>query len=357
METNDAYEIFLSLEDINDGGFSKETKAGFDADREAMKAAREDNEAIESQYADEPEEDSEPEQDDYDFSFLDENKPIWEDEQEEEIVDEHETENEVEPDSEEIDSGEYDGTEEGDYDYSVDEDTTLNLPDGRIMSIGEIQQRVLDNEAFNAREEAFNQRVANFEQEYEAAKVTLEVAELECDKVIGNYDSWDWDELFNEDPVTYASERRYYDSMVKRKNQLIKEQAANRAKVEQAKQEEFKRKSMACVDTLRGAIPGWNDSLYEKLMNYAVTEYDEDPDEVLTWNNPSEFIRLYKLYKYEKGVEKAKAGIKGAKKGGKFLSSNGARVQASKNAQREKLARDFEKGKLSNADVFNFLVD
>lgn len=356
MENNDAYEIFLSLEDINDTGFSKETVDKFEADRSALKADKAEREAIESQYADEPTTENEIEDDEgFDFSLLDENNPVWEDEVEpEQTEDDNTDEND---DSDEVNSGEYDETEEGDYDYSVDEDTTLNLPDGRIMSIGEIQQRVLDNEAFNAREEAFKQRVANFEQEYEAAKNTLEVAELECAKVISEYDTWDWEELYREDPVTFASEKRYYDSMVKRQNALIKEQSIIRTKQEQAQQAEFARKSKACVDTLRAAIPNWNDNLYETLMNYAVTEYNEDPDEVLKWNNPSEFIRLYKLYKFEKGVEKAKAGIKGAKKGGKFLSSNGARAQASKAAQQEKAARLFAQGKMSNQDAFSFLED
>ncbi|MCX8289111.1 hypothetical protein [Enterobacter pseudoroggenkampii] len=349
---NDAYDFFLSLEDVNGTGFEADTKALIESEREA-RAAEKANSIVEDDDSDvEAVEDYETP----DWDFLEENPGAFDDgdapEQEEESQAEEVAET---ADNDHIDDSDIDDGD--DYDYSVDEDTTLNLPDGRIMSIGELQAKALSDDAYKAREEEFNQRVSNFEAQYQAAKDTLEVAELECDKVLNQYNSWDWDELYENNPVQFAEEKRYYDKMIKRKNMLIQEQAKIKAQQEQAQHEAFSAQSRACVQVLKASIPEWTDQLYESLMQYAVTEYNEDPEDVLKWNKPNDFIRLYKLYKYEKGVQKAKASLKGAKKGGKFLSSNGNRSKVTDEAKLNKIASDFNKGKLSNSDVFSFLQD
>lgn len=359
MDTND-FEMFLQLDDVNDTGFSKETKQAIQSDLQRVQADREQAESYVSQFDEESEADDVPQEEITDWSFLEEDgNPLFEDEQKEETIEE----NDAEDESEEVTSGDYDDTEdesEGDYDYSVDEDTTLNLPDGRVMSIGELQKKALYGEELEQRESQLNERITNFNQQYEAAKDTIEIAELEADRIIASYTDEYLEDLYNNDRAAYADEVRYLERMKARKTSLLAEQAKIKAKQEEIKAQEFQKQSDACVEVLNKVIPGgWNNNIYEQLLNYAVTEYDEDPEEVLKWNKPSEFIRLYKLYKYEKGINKATASLKGAKKGGKFISSNGkaANTSATKNAKAEKMGHLFSQGKASTSDVFAFLED
>lgn len=350
-DTNDAYEIFLSLDDVNDVGFSKETKEALNAEHEAIKAEREEAKA-DSWESELDDSNDEVEQYEFDESLYedDDGNPIFEDI---EVVDE-----EVSPE-EEITTSE-DGDEEYGDDggiYDVDEDTTLTLPDGRVMSIGELQQKALEGEALEERERQIKQKVKDFESRYEAAKDTLSIAQLEADRLIDSYAGYDWDAYYEEDPVNFAADKRYYDKLVKRKADLINQQAKIKSQQEAEKEEAFKRESLACVQILKHVIPNWNDKLYENLMNFAVTHYGADPEEILTWNKPVQFMMLHDGYVKHNGIQKAKASLKGAKKGGKFLSSNGNQTKASKEAQQEKAARLFAAGKISNQDAFAFLTD
>lgn len=352
MDTLD-FEQFLQLEDVNDTGFSKETNQRMQADLAAIKAEKEATPIFEDE---ETASDVEDDGSEFDFSFLDEDNPVWEDEIEEAAEPDNEEDHE-ESDSVEVDSGDSDNTEEDDYDYSVDEDTTLNLPDGRVMTIGDLQKYALQGEELERRENELAQRITNFNLEYEAAKDLLEVSQLEADQIINSYTEDYLEKLYNEDRAAYADEVRYLDRLKARKQTILNQQAANRAKQEAIKAEEFKRKSEACVTILKETIPGWGNKMYEDLMNFAVTEYHEDPEEVLKWNNPSEFIRLYELMKYKKGYSKASSSLKGAKKSGKSISSGGTPANASKQALREKAERLYSQNKLSNEDAFAFLID
>lgn len=356
MSDNTDFEMFLQLEDVQGTGLSKATQASIESDLNAIKAERVEAENYESQFNDDIDISDNIEQEDaVDWSFLEDGVKF-----EDEINEPDETpevEEQDDEDSEEVDSGDYDDSEENVGDVEVDEETTLDLPDGRVMTVGTLQKLALQGEALEQREQAINQRIEQFNAEYEAAKDTLEVSQLEVDNILQSYTEEYLEDLYNNDPVAYAEQVRYIDKMKARKQSILNSQARIKAQQEAAQDAKFKQEADACVATLKQVIPTWNDTLYEKLMNFAVNEYHENPDDVLKWNKPSDFIRLYELYNFKQGKAKAATTLKGVKKGGKFLSSGGARVQASKEAERDKAARMLNQGKMSPQEAFAFLED
>ncbi|MFW3388175.1 UNVERIFIED_CONTAM: hypothetical protein RF648_19495, partial [Kocuria sp. CPCC 205274] len=195
----DDFEFFLQLDDLK-GAKADDAKAQL----ESYKADKAEKEA----YAiDVPESEHLAPMDGPDFSFLDPDNPIFEDEQgwvdpEEEETEEVEPE-EVEESTEDVEETEDEPTEpeldedgnpieyeEGEA-YDVDFDTVITLPDGRDMTIEELSNGYLAGSDLTERESKFQETLSQFEERVAGMKDILQLSELEADRVISDYQGFD----------------------------------------------------------------------------------------------------------------------------------------------------------------------
>lgn len=349
----DDFEFFLQLDDLK-GSAADEAKANLEAYR-TEKASRTEHEAP-----------AEIEQEEVvDFSFLDDNAVFededgWVDPEAEEVEEETEAPEEVE-ETEEVEEVEpeldEDGNpieyEEGDA-YDVDFDTVITLPDGRDMTIEELSNGYLAGSELSERETHFQETLAQFEERVAGMKDILQLSELEADRVINDYQGFDWDKLAIEDPQAYVENKRFLERYQARKQELIN---AQQRLVEEAKakeEEAFRAKSVECVQILKQAIPNWNDALYEQLMQYAI-DNGANEDEMLRENRPEFFKVLYKAYQFDTGKAKVMAKIKrpGAPK---KVVKPGVKVVG--DPDKRKVAEErYAKGQMSQEEAFAFLED
>lgn len=347
----DEFEQFLMLEDVNGFGDSSTIKEMVNEGKQQVANAKAEQLSFDD-YG-EPEELEQFETPDWSFLEEDSN-PQFEDDTDDEPVESEESDaiSEEGEDSEATVDDEYNEYPDT---YDVGLETTIALPDGRVMTIEELQNGYQADVDYRAREEAFNQRVAAFEAERLASQDLFPVYQLETDEILNSYDGWDWDRLGDEDPQTYAIEKRNYDRMLKRKQWLIDTAAQQKLQREAAERQAFLNESMATVDVLKAKIPGWGDPLYEELMNHAITAYGVSEEEVLKWNKPHQFLMTYNDYMRTKGKQRASVTINNGRKskgvynrpGGKAISTD----------DRALIAAKYNAGKLSQEEAFKFLED
>ncbi|EJY3122530.1 hypothetical protein OGA32_000112 [Salmonella enterica] len=346
----DDFEFFLALEDVNPNALNQSTREALEREREAYSTSKQDDDAYDFDEPDSPEDYENP-----DWSFLEDGNSFEDDiedsqEQEEEEVDPQEQSNEGEIEYQEYDENTPDA-------FDVGYETLLNLPDGRTMSIEELQAKALADDAFKAREEQLAQREEDFNARYESALQTIEVAQLETDNILDSYATWDWDYIAETDPSLFAAERRYYDKMLKRRNDLLTQAAQAKQAKEIQEKENFINQSKACVEVLKVKIPEWSQKLYETLMEHAINEFDVDPEEVLKWNKPHQFLMVYRDYKRTKGKTMANVSLKNAKRStARHISSNGGTPNKSY-VDRQAIAAKYAAGKMSQEEAFKFLED
>ncbi|MCS5737389.1 hypothetical protein, partial [Herbiconiux daphne] len=140
-------------------------------------------------------------------------------------------------------------------------------------------------------------------------KDILQLSELEADRVISDYQGFDWDKLAAEDPQAYVENKRFLERYQARKQELINAQQRLVAEAKAKEDEAFRAKSIECVQILKQAIPNWNDALYEQLLQYAI-DSGANEDEMLKENRPEFFKVLYKAYQFDTGKAKVMAKIK-----------------------------------------------
>lgn len=136
------------------------------------------------------------------------------------------------------------------------------------------------------------------------------------DTVIGSIDTElknaNWSELAANDPATYVrldNRRKEIDRVLgeiqSKQQAILKQREAERAQV----RNQQARKS---VEMLEQHIPGWSDSLYQKLMKTASDTYGYKPDEVASWVDHRAFEVLHDAMQYRamKSKETAEAPLK-----------------------------------------------
>lgn len=353
----DDLEFFLSLDDLK-GTAADSAKAQL----ESYKADKEANSAYELDVDNSPEIEAE---DGPDFSFLDVDNPVFEDEDgwidpeaTEETEEVEETEEEVVEDEDEPVEGALTEDEEVEYEegeaYDVDFDTIITLPDGRELSIEELSNGFMAGTDLTERETKFQEALTQFEERVSTMKDVLQLSELEADRVISDYQGFDWDKLAVEDPQAYVENKRFLERYQARKQELIDAQTRLRAEAQAKEDEAFRAKSVECVQILKQAIPNWNDALYETLLQYAI-DNGADEEAVLKENRPDFFKVLYKAYQFDTGKAKVMAKIKrpGAPK--KVVKPGTKPVVESD--KRELAAQRYAKGQMSQEEAFAFLED
>lgn len=346
----DNFEFFLQLDDLK-GDAAESAKAELEAHR-ALKAEQVERDDV----------DPIAQEDAVDFSFLDDN-PVFEDDDAWVDPEAEETEDEVTEDTEEDEPSEEEVIESEELEdgepveieaYDVDFDTIITLPDGRDLTIEELSNGFLAGSDLTERETKLQETVEQFESRVAGMKDILQLSELESDRVIRDYENFDWDKLAAEDPQAYVENKRFLESYQKRKNELV---AAQQRLIEEAKakeEEAFRAKSVECVQILKQAIPNWNDALYETLLQFAI-DNGADEDAMLRENRPEIFKMMYKAYQFDTGRAKVMAKIKRPGTPKKVVRPG---VKPVGDTDKQKVAAErYAKGQMSQAEAFKFLED
>lgn len=107
-----------------------------------------------------------------------------------------------------------------------------------------------------------------------------------------------WSELATNDPATYVrldNRRKEMDRVLNdiqsKQQEVIRQRDAERAQVRN-------QQAAKSVKILEEKIPGWNDSLYQKLMKSAQDTYGYKPDEVGSWVDHRAFEVLHDAIEY-----------------------------------------------------------
>ena len=289
---------FMSIDDISDGS--------------------EEEAAEEEEEVEEPDEDAE------------ESEESEESEEDEEEEGEEVEESEEDGETEEIDEVDYEGYE-------------ITLPNGENVVLAEVVQGYKDAAALKAEREEFESIKAEFESKSEDVGKYLALAKLEADKVIEDYEDFDWDTLSEEDPQRYTENRQFLDRYVRRHREIVKamETIESQKAEEQARIREQEARDAAAI--LARDIPGWGSELYKKLMDYAV-ENGADPDYIKGCTDPATFKVLHKAMEFEKGKQKITAKVKRVGSPKKVAKAAPAKPKGtSKEAERAALLKKAEK--------------
>lgn len=287
-------------------------------------------------------------------------EPLFESEEEEPVFESEEEESEEEDESEE---GEEDGevTVEDEDGEEVDfEDYRVTLPDGEEIVLSEVIKGYRDGQALDAAIAEFQETQEQFKAESSQLNAYLELAKLEAERVIEDYEDFDWGAFRREDPAGYVDNREYLDKFIKRRKEIVEAMDSIRAKEEAAKADEFAGKAAEAGAILARDIPGWSKELYTSMMEYAI-ENGSEKEAIEQCVDPAVFKIIYKAMQFDKGKQVVKAKIK--KIGGsptKVASPNAKPAKPVETGKRTAYLKKMQSGGLSAnevSDMFNHLVD
>ena len=235
----------------------------------------------------------------------------------------------------------------------VDLDTLITLPDGRSLTIEELQTGYAEQTALTEQRQQVVDMLSKFEQDKEEAKNMMELSVLECDRTLQGYAQVDLKRLLKENPAAYAQHHAYIQATQEKKAHLIQEMNAIKERQKKDEYEAYVRQCNSCLEVLQHDIPGWNNELYQELMQFAV-DSGVSEEEISKENRPSFFKMAYKAYQFEKGISLAKKAK--VKRVGAPTKTIGASSQKDSSEKERKIAA-FKQGKLSTKEVFDLLED
>lgn len=321
---------FLSLEDDNtpepenvDGYNTKQTGKDLMTPEELEEAGEEDEDEVD-ELPDEEDEESE----------------------EEESEEAEESEEEVEEsDEEEVDFESYEVT----------------LPSGETVVLSDAIKGYKDAQALEAERAEFESVREKFAAQSQGVTKYLELAKLEADRVIEDYEDFDWASYKKDDPVGYVENREFLDRYKQRREEITSAMEEVAAERERKEQEEFQEKAREAGVVLARDIPGWNNDLYQQLMLFAV-ENGADANEIAQTVDPAIFKVLYKAMQYEKGKQVVKAKVKkvGSPKKVAKAGSKPTQTVDSQTATKKAIIKKMSSGGLTDKDLSNtfaFLED
>ncbi|MGL5013146.1 MAG: hypothetical protein ACRC6V_02490, partial [Bacteroidales bacterium] len=216
-------------------------------------------------------------------------KEVLEEEDTHEEVDEvEEVEEEAEETEEEVSEEvvEEDGEEEVEF-----ENYEITLPNGENVVLSDLVQGYKTAEEVRVMREEVEAVKSDFEEKSGNLVSMLELAKLEVDSVISEYEDTDWNTLASEDPHSYAQHRSYFDKHLARSKDLkaaMADMAERKTAEEQAVHQE---KVSAAIIRLQREIPGWGAQKFNTLVDYAVG-MGGDRDELMSTSDPLVFLAL-----------------------------------------------------------------
>lgn len=296
----------------------------------------------------------------FDFSMIDAeptDEPVEEVEVEEEVV-EVEEEEEVEAEEEEVEAEEEveEEVEEDSGEEEVDfENYEIDLPSGETVVLSELVAGF--KTATEIAEEKAQLESIKTEMETKTAGMDrfLKLAKLEAERVIEDYEDFDWVTLAKEDPQAYVENREFLDKYKARHKEITGAVADLEAKAEAEEARVTQEKAREANAILARDIPGWGEKMYKTLVEFAV-EKGASQDTILNSTDPFLFKLLHKTLEHEKGVQKVTAKVKKLGSPKKVVKAAPAKPTVSKDAKREALLKKAEEtGDMSL--MFNLLVD
>ncbi|AVJ48273.1 hypothetical protein [Salmonella phage SE131] len=285
-------------------------------------------------------------------------------------VEEDETEDEVdegvedeEDESEETEEGEVEVTDEDGEEVDF-ESYEVTLPSGEVVVLSEAIQGYKAASELKAEREEFETTRNAFAQESEKVAKYLELARLEADRVIEDYEDFDWASYKKDDPVGYVENREFLDRYKARRQEILKAQEELEAEKAEKEAEDFKVKAREAGVILARDIPGWNNDMYQQLMVYAV-ENGANAEDIANSVDPVMFKILHKAMQHDKGKQVVKAKVKRVGGSPKKVATPSAKPAPTseatqKGAAKKAIIKKMENGGLNERELrnsFNFLED
>lgn len=294
----------------------------------------------------EVEESTSTEETEFDFDKIDDEEGESQEESEEEGSEDGETEES---------EAEGDDTEEVDY-----EGYEVTLPNGETIKLSEAVQGFKDAKALTAEREEFESVKTAFESQSKQVAEYLELAKLEADRVIEDYDGFDWAGLAKSDPAAYVDNKEFLEKYQVRQREIVEAMKTIQEKKRADEEAVIQTKARECAAVLTRDIPGWNQDLYVELMHYAV-ENGANPEEIQNCVDPMVFKVLHKAKQFEGAKSTVTAKVKKAVKSPtKVIKPDAKEPESSTSPQKVQLIKKLEKGAFGTKDVdsmFNFLED
>jgi len=294
-----------------------------------------------------------PAEDEDDLDFLpdeDEEEPVPEDEEDEDPAEDEEDEEDDEDVPEEDEDTPGDDEEEIDY-----ESYELTLPTGETVVLSEMVAGYKAAEVLKAEREEFETVKTEFEEKSKDIGRYLALAKLEAEKVIEDYEDFDWDGMAEDDFEQYTQNRQFLDRYARRHKEILK--AMDDLDSKKAAEEDRVRTEQAreAAAVLARDIPGWGSDLYRKLMDYAV-ENGADPEYIKACTDPATFKVLHKAMEFEKGKQKITAKVKRLGGSPKKVAKAAPKAPTQTvNPKKVAVLKKVEQGDMS--DAFDFLED
>lgn len=258
------------------------------------------------------------------------------------------------------DAGEGGESEDGE---EVDfESYEVTLPNGEVVVLSDAIQGYKNAKALAAEREEFESVRTKFTDESEKVAKYLDLARLEADRVIEDYEDFDWAAYKKDDPVGYVENREFLDRYRARRQEIIEAQESLEAERATKEADDFKEKAREAGVILARDIPGWNNDMYQNLMLYAV-ENGANAEEIANSVDPTIFKILHKAMQYDKGKQTVKAKVKRVGGSPTKVAKPSAKVTSTSSPEtgkRKAIIKKMENGGLNESELrnsFSFLED
>ncbi|MGL5565104.1 MAG: hypothetical protein ACRDC4_05165 [Plesiomonas sp.] len=265
-----------------------------------------------------------------------------------------EAEEEAEEEVEEVEEEEV--AEEEAVDEEVDfEGYEITLPNGENVVLSDLVQGYKAAEEVRVMREEVEAVKRDFEEKSGNMVSMLELARLEVDSVIQEYEDTDWNDLANSDPHAYAQHRSYFDKHLARSKELKKAMTELNEKKRIEEEAVNQEKVRSAIVRLQREIPGWGPEKFRSLVDYAVG-MGGDEAELMSTSDPLVFLALNKAMEFEKGKQSVKAKVKRVGSPKKVVKATAKKPSVSKDANKEALIRKAE-AEGDMATLFQFIKD
>lgn len=298
----------------------------------------------------------------FDFNMLDSEEFV------EEVVEDVEDLVEVDEESEEVEESEVEEAEEtADDEEEVteveepDEEEVefdsyeLTLPTGETVVLSDLVNGYKGAAEVEAMRKEVEEVKADFEAKSGNIAAMLQLAKLEADRVIEDYEDFDWATLSKEDPASYVENREFLDKYKARAKEIRKTVELVKEKEEAETKRVTQEKARQTNAALAKDIPGWGPDMYKKLIGYAV-ENGASEEDMLNVTDAYAFKLLHKAMEFEKGKQVVKAKVKRVGSPKKVVKATAKVAPVSKNVNRDALIKKAEKEGDMSA-LFNLLED
>lgn len=280
-------------------------------------------------------------------------------EDDEEPEDTEEAEEADDSDEEDVEEVEEEAEEESEEEVDF-EDYQITLPNGEEVTLSDLVKGYKDNEAVEAAISEFQKTQEEFTEKSASVGRLLELARLEADRVIEDYEGFDWASYKRDDPAGYVENREFLDKYKERRKEIISAMEKIDADKVQAEKEAKAQAAVEAGAILSRDIPGWNQNLYVELLDFAIAN-GADKDMIENSTDPVMFKMLYKALQFEKGKQIVKAKVKRVGSPTKVVKPNAKPVErVDGNGKKTALIKKMKTSGLDKNEhtaLFDFLVD